>query len=157
MDVTSKLEDLTAEPAPTAESDAMFGDGVAGPPLTEECETHILDEFRASSISAPTFTAERPSHLGGPRQRVVPAMPAMVVSVGPRKIDPSAPDPRDPFAHLDLRMNPAPSEQDRQRDSRRANEPTDQRESPYLRSALFVIMFALLVMLIWMLGARVFE
>lgn len=139
----------------TSEADAMFGDPEVAPPVTEESPGHVLDEFRAASMSAPAFTPEKASNLGGPRERVTPAMPAAVVTVGARTIDPNAPDPRDPFAHLDLRMNPAPSNEDRQRDARKLAD-DEEHESPYLSMGLLLMVVGLLVMLVWMFGARAF-
>ncbi len=144
------------EAGTTAESEALFGDDVEQPPPTEDAPLDALDEFRAASISAPPFTAERPSHLGGPRERAMPAMPAVVHTVGERMIDPHAPDPRDPFAHLDLRMNPDPSPEDRAKTSRRVVEGVEHRDSPYLSATLLALVVGLLAMLVWMFGARVF-
>lgn len=159
---SKSLQEIAAE--------AMFGEGAEGPPPTEESNHPTLDEFRAASISAPPFTAERPSHLGGPRERIRPAMPASVVR---RQAPGLAPDSdADSFDQLDFSDNtptapgaPEPAKptaeeqaavrEQRLRDSRRGRSEVKQEDSRALQAILLITGFLMLVVLIILfLGPR---
>lgn len=114
-------------------------------PGVDEVETASLDEWYAASLTARLYTAERTSHLGGPQERVVAAMPARTVSIKRRAVV-EEPEP-EPIPR-------APSEEERNRTARRTTEARAEQESPGMVLFGVALLIGLVTFFVFIFGAR---
>lgn len=101
------------------------------------------DAFDLALLAAPAFPPERAHHVGGPQQRVLPAMPTPVVPLSERE---PLPDPETRFV---------PTEEERAATARDQPRPDGGGRPSALSAMGTTLLLVLLVPLVLLLGARV--
>jgi hypothetical protein len=117
-------------------------------PVPDEAEQVSLDEWSAVSLTARLYAPERANHLGGPQERIIPAMPARTVAIRRRAVS------EDPEPDTQPR---SPSDEERQRTARRNTEAQVQQQSPMLVLGGMVLIFGLLTFFVFLFGNRLFS